>query len=237
MTTSRLAILLATLLAGMSTVFLLPRDQIVQPVGIDMNLPKMVGGKWFGRDVEISDREIGGLGRETEFSRKLYTNARGDEILASIVLAGHDMNTSIHRPEWCLPAQGWTIAGSSKIAVAVPGRGTLRTTRLSNARAARDTEGKPVAGADGQSFMVRNLDYYWFVGYDTVTDSHFMRNLIDTTDRLTKGYNQRWAFVTVAATLTDNLRPDGIGEKAADEEIKDFIAKLVPLTHKETVKF
>ena len=229
--------LLAVLLAGMSTVFLLPKGQIVQPVGIDMTLPAIVGGEWSGRDLQISDREIGGLGPETEFSRKLYKNARGDEIVASFVLAGHDMNTSIHRPEWCLPAQGWTVAGSGKSTIAIPERGTLKVTRLSNMRVARDSEGKPITDANGQTVMIRNLDYYWFVGYDTVTESHFMRNVIDSTDRLTKGYNQRWAFVTVAATLTDNFRANGLGEKETDATIQEFIQQLVPLTHRDSVRF
>jgi EpsI family protein len=237
MTTSRLAILLAVLLGGLSTIFLLPTQIRFQPLGVTLELPKMVGGVWYGRDQEIGVREREVLGHDTEFSRKLYTNARGDEILTSIVLSGQDMNTSIHRPEWCLPAQGWTIAGSSKKTLLVRERGSLTTTRLFNIRIPFDKETeKPILGADGQPLVVRNVDYYWFVGYDGVTDSHLERNITDIVDRLTQGYNQRWAFVTVAATVTANTQRDGLDEAATDAILQDFIQKLAPLIHKDTVR-
>ena len=238
MTTSRLAILLAVLLAGLSTVFLLPSQIRLQPLGITLELPKMVGGMWYGREQEIGIREQEVLGYDTEFARKLYANARGDEILTSIVLSGQDMNTSIHRPEWCLPAQGWTIAGSSKTAVSLRDRGSLTTTRLFNLRVPHDKDsGKPYLNPDGTQLVVHHLDYYWFVGHDGVTASHLNRNLIDITDRLTHGYNQRWAFVTVASTITRSLRADGLDEAGTDAMLQDFIQKLAPLIHKDTVRF
>lgn len=245
MTTSRLAILLAMLLAGMSCIFLLPdQSKFQQPTGIDLELPKTVGGMWLGTDQAVSAKEQDVLGKETEFSRKAYKNARGrsldggDIIQASVVLSGADMNTSIHRPEWCLPAQGWTIEDSSKISIIIPDRGKLVATRLKNMRFVPDKDtGKPITDKDGNKVVIRNLDYYWFVGYDTTTESHTTRNLIDITDRLRHGYNQRWAFMTVASNITENLLSDGLDEKETDEMIVEFIKKLVPLTHKDSVKF
>lgn len=239
MTTSRLVILLAVLLAGLSTVFLLPAQHAFdQPTGIDLQLPMMVGGAWYGKDLQVSDKEKLVLGSETEFSRKSYTNGRGDEIHASVVLGGRDMNTSIHRPEWCLPAQGWTIADSGTRTIPLGDRGKLVATRLSNMRFVPDREtGKPITDQEGRPLVVRNLDYYWFVGSTDVTASHVMRNVIDWQDRLLKGFNQRWGFVTVAATITDNLQRNGMNEAETDAMIQEFIKKLVPLTHKPTVKF
>ena len=239
MTTNRLAILLAVLLGGLSTIFLLPaQNNFLQPVGIGLELPTTVPGGWFGYDQAISEGERSTLGLGTEFSRKAYKNGRGDIIQASVVLSGLDMNTSIHRPEWCLPAQGWTIENSSKVPIMIPDRGKLVVTRLKNMRFIPDKEtGKPITDADGNKLIVRNLDYYWFVGFDTVTESHTTRNLIDITDRLMHGYNQRWAFVTIAANITENLQSDGLDEKETDEMIVEFIQKLVPMTHKDSVKF
>jgi len=239
MTTSRLALLLAVLLAGLSSIFLLPAQNVFnQPTGIDLDLPQMVGGIWYGKPLEISDREKIVLGSETEFSRRSYTNGRGDEVQASVVLGGRDMNTSIHRPEWCLPAQGWTIADSGTRTIPLGERGELVATRLSNMRFIPNPEtGKPVADKEGKPIVVRNLDYYWFVGSTDVTSSHVMRNVIDWKDRLMEGHNQRWGFITVAATITDNLQKDGRTEAETDAMIVEFIKKLVPLTHKESVKF
>jgi EpsI family protein len=238
MTTSRLVILLAVLLGGLSTVFLLPaQSNFHQPVGIDLALPERLDGNWYGRDEKVSDDERRVLGKETEFARKSYRNARGDTIQASIVLAGTDMNTSIHRPEWCLPAQGWTIANSGKVTLQIPGRGQLSVTRLSNVRFIPDAKtGKPILHPDGTPITMRNLDYYWFVGYDVVTETHVGRNLIDISDRLFHGYNQRWAFMTVAANITKGQYENGLDEAETDAMIQDFIQKLVPATHKESVK-
>jgi len=238
MTTSRLAILLAVLLGGLSTVFLLPRQVRQQPVGIQMELPRMVGGVWYGREQEVGDRERLSLGADTEFSRKLYSNARGDEILASIVLSGQDMNTSIHRPEWCLPAQGWTIAGSSRTQIPQRDRPSFTATRLFNVRMLQDPDtGKPYFDGQGQQVVLKNLDYYWFVGFDGVTPSHLSRNLIDITDRLLHGYNQRWAFVMVASNVTKGFRREGLDEAETDAMLHDFVQKLAPLIHRETVLF
>ena len=38
--------------------------------------------------------------------------------------------------------------------------------------------------------------YYFFVGKDTITNSHYERTFQDAKDRLIGGYAQRWAYVT-----------------------------------------
>lgn len=238
MTTSRLAILLAILLGGLSAVYLLPKQHSFdQPQGVTLQLPKMVGGVWYGRDLAVSDKERYSLGLETEFARKSYTNARGDEIQASIVLSGRDMNTSIHRPEWCLPAQGWTIAESQSAVISLGDRGVLPANRLSNMRLLRDpATGATIPGRDGQPLTLRNLDYYWFVGYTDATGSHFRRNCMDIADRLIHGYNQRWAFVMVMANVTEGFRPNGLSSEQTDAMLQEFIKKLVPAIHQESVR-
>ncbi len=246
MTTSRLAILLAVLLGGLSTIFLLPaQTDFHQPTGIDLELPKTIPGGWLGYDQEIGDKERSVLGPGgTEFSRKAYKRARGktldggDIILASVVLSGQDMNTSIHRPEWCLKAQGWNLEDSRTVGIMIPDRGMLSATRLTATRFVLDkATGKPAVDSDGSKLTMRIVDYYWFVGYNDLTESHLTRNLIDWSDRLMHGYNQRWGFITVSSTITENIQADGLDEKETDEMIRDFIQKLVPVTHKDSVKF
>jgi hypothetical protein len=41
----------------------------------------------------------------------------------------------------------------------------------------------------------------------------------------------------VAATVTDNVKRDGLDEQETDEMLRDFIGKLVPMIHRETVKW
>ncbi|MEA3207918.1 MAG: hypothetical protein QOE70_975 [Chthoniobacter sp.] len=229
MTTKRLAVLLVVLLAGLGSVVALPKAPAIQPVGIQLELPQFIGG-WYGRDLEISEKERLVLGAETEFARRAYRNGRGDEIQVTIVLSGHDMNTSIHRPERCLPAQGWTIADKRSVALLIPDRGVLSATRLHNLRPIHNDAGTA-------SLSLFNLNYYWFVGYTDVTGSHWGRTWIDMTDRLFKGYNQRWAYVTVSATITDNIATGGLNEAQTDALLRDFIKRLVPIVHKESAHF
>ena len=226
MTTKRLLLLLAVLL-GMSTVFFLPK-YFFQPLGIELELPETVGG-WTGTDVKIGDNEIAILGTETEFSRKHYSNGRGDDLFVTIVLAGHDMSKSIHRPERCLQAQGWSLTSSPIVTVPVPGRGRLDVKALKVVKVEQLK--------DGRQIPISNLNYYWFVGRTGTTASHFQRWLIDKGDRLFRGYNQRWAYITVAATVTQGLKNNGRSETETAALIEDFIKGMVPVTHLPSVKF
>jgi EpsI family protein len=224
MTTKRLAILLAVLLAGLGSIFLLPRQLGFQPVGIVLELPKMIGG-WYGTDVGVSEKEKQVLGQGTDFARKTYRNGRGYEITASIVLSGQDMNTSIHRPERCMPAQGYTIIDKRTQTIAMPGEGPLRTTRMQNVR--------NVTAADGAApASFYNLAYYWFVGHTDATGSHFTRTWFDIRDRLLHGYNQRWAFVMVSAELPPGAENDPRFEEVVDGWMQDFIKQLLPKIRK-----
>ncbi|HXM74228.1 MAG TPA: exosortase-associated EpsI family protein, partial [Chthoniobacterales bacterium] len=103
MTTNRLVVLLFVLLVGLSAVFFLPTSSNSQPVGIRLALPQSID-KWYGVDLPITERERQILAGDTEFARKEYTDGVGNTIYASIVLSGHDLDNSIHRPERCLPA-------------------------------------------------------------------------------------------------------------------------------------
>src|SRR6266571_367156 len=188
MSPKRLASLQLILLGGLGLVFLIPKDVKLQPAAINPLLPEFVGD-WQGVDQSVSQLERDSLGPDTQFVRKLYTKGI-DQIYVSVVLSGPDVNTSIHRPERCLPAQGWTVADSKKVSVSLRG-GTLRATRLENIRNVSQENGRPL--------NLRSLDYYWFVGHSDVTPSHYERTWIDIRDRVLKGCNQQWAYVTVVS--------------------------------------
>src|ERR1700730_7556253 len=224
MTIKRLASLQLILLGGLGSVFVVPKDIKMQPAAINSSLPEFVGN-WEGVDQSISQIECDSLGPDTQFVRKLYTRGT-DEIYVSIVLSGPDMNTSIHRPERCLPAQGWTVADSKAVSVPLPA-GVLRATRLQNIRS--------VSLQNSQPFSLRSLDYYWFVGHSDVTPSHYERTWIDIRDRLLKGRNQQWAFVTLVSTITKDYKIVGRTEKETDELLRGFIRDLVPQIQKTSV--
>jgi EpsI family protein len=225
MITKRLAILQSALLMGLGSVFLIPKDIRMQPAAIGLALPESVG-RWEGADQPIGQGEREILGPDTQFARKVYTNAVGDQVYASIVMSGPDMNTSIHRPERCLPAQGWTIADSKTVALPTA-NGTLKTTRLHNMRSVRTDS--------GQRLTLNSLNYYWFVGHSDITPSHLERTWIDIRDRVLKGQNQQWAYVTVMATITKDYKVFGRTEKETDELVRGFITDFVPQLQKISV--
>lgn len=183
-----------------------------------MNLPESIG-QWTGTPGKISDDELKSLAADTTFARKIYSNAFGDQILVSIVLAGEDPDNSIHRPERCLPAQGWTIVDSKT--VTIPTRAiALQVTRLHNEQAFKDDA--------GNLHRVDNLNYYWFVGYHRITASHIRRALFDIHDRVLRGYNQRWAYVTVASNITEGFARFGRSEAETDKMLQSFASDLFP---------
>lgn len=213
----RLVSLQLILAGGLGSVFLLPKDIRIQPSAVNLNLPIEVG-EWQGRDEAVSQGEKDMLGPDTQFARKVY--ARGtDEIFVSVVLSGPDMNTSIHRPERCLPAQGWTIATSDQVDMPLK-EGDLKATRLHNIRS--------VPLRDGQTLTLRSLNYYWFVGHQDVTPSHYERTWIDIRDRVLKGQNQQWAYVTVSSTVTKDFKVFGRDEAETDKMMREFMRVLVP---------
>ena len=218
MPTKPFAILLGIVLLGLGAVFLLPQHDGLGPAGIAMVLPENIG-EWTGRDAAVSPDELKGLAPDTGFERRFYTNAAGDQMYVSIVLSGTDMANSIHRPERCLVAQGWTPEKSQRVRIPLPSGTPLEITKLTDERDIRLAD-KPVA--------LRNLNYYWFIGSRDVTASHWTRTFIDIKDRLLYGENQRWAYVTVATNITDNLRPGGLNAQESAEVVERFIAQLVP---------
>ncbi len=217
----RLLLLQAVLLVGLSGVFLIPQKTTLGPAGIGLKLPEKVG-RWTGQAVPVSKEELQGLAPDTKFARQWYVNPAGDRINVSIVLSGADMANSIHRPERCLVAQGWTVESSHRVHIPMPdGKPPLEVTALSDVKEWRASEkAAPVA--------IKNLNYYWFIGSHDITASHWTRTLIDARDRLLHGDNQRWAYVTVAATVTDNLQAAGRTQEETAKFVEDFIAEIVP---------
>lgn len=220
MTVRRLVILQLVLFAGLGSAYLIPAPAKTQPIGVIMDLPDSIG-IWTGASQQITQLELEQLAKDTSFARKVYSNAFGDRILVSIVLAGEDPDNSIHRPERCLPAQGWTIIDSRTVTITTPTVPfPLQVTRLHNNQKFQDEK--------GDMHEVQNLNYYWFVGYDYMTPSHIDRAITDIRDRVVKGYNQRWAYITVASNVTQGLTKFGRSEAATDEMIQSFVRELFP---------
>jgi EpsI family protein len=186
--------------------------------GVIMNLPNLVGDFW-GIDQETSLTEKTLLPPDTEFAKKAYQSPDGREIVCQIVLSGAEKR-SIHRPEVCLPGQGWTIESSEIIPVPLKPGGALSVMKLTLSRefelSARNRK------------KVTMYFLYWFIGKDKTTADHKVRILLTSWDRIMHNMNHRWAYVIVSAPVTENLRPGGLNSQQTMEMLKDFIGTIAP---------
>jgi EpsI family protein len=215
------AVLIGLLAGALALTALGGKVSDVSEAGIVMKLPEQIG-EWVGVAMPVTEVERQGLPEDTEFERKLYRDARGNEIYCSIVLAGRDAR-SIHRPETCLPAQGWEVldARYEDVPVSAGGMAALRTRAL---RIVRRLEGE---GADSR---FERLNYYWFMGKDRVTASHVQRIIWNSLDRIVHSVNHRWAYITLTVAVP---RAGGASAAAANEEaaraaLRGFIGRLFP---------
>jgi len=185
-------------------------------------LPAKIG-VWEGEPQEITVEEKNALPPDTRFARVIYRDSSGAGIICSLVLSGADRG-SIHRPEVCLPSQGWVIHNSEVVTIPLddpPGR-PLRARRL--------LISKMVRTPDGQETELFRYNLYWFVGRDLTTADHGQRILRATLDRVLHDINHRWAYVTVAPLWI----PPG-KEKEVQAQMSQFIRDSFSLFHKPGV--
>lgn len=186
--------------------------------GIDLNLPDSVG-KFWGTRQEVSEAEKVILPADTEFAKKLYADGQGDNINCQIVLAGAEKR-SIHRPEICLPGQGWTLKSGEVVTIPLDKGNPLQVMKL--------TISRPVTLSNGFQKELTSYFIYWFVGKDTSTPYHFVRILKTNIDMLLHNTNHRWAYVIVSAPVLEGFTPDGKNAEQTLNMLKEFIGQVAP---------
>jgi Protein of unknown function (DUF3485) len=190
--------------------------------GVVMDLPEQVGA-FTGREEQPSEGERYVLPKDTEITKKLYKDDSGNVINAQIVLAGAEKR-SIHRPELCLPAQGWSINRWETVPV------TLRDGRTLPVMV--DVISRPVEITPGVTKPLTSLYCYWFVGNGVTTPSHTMRLLLTSWDRVVHRKNHRWAYVAVSAPVLKGFKPGGKNESETQDMISEFIGGIGPAVMK-----
>ena len=213
-------------------VYLLPQTASMIPSAVNMKLPVTIAG-WALKPIPASKEEIDALATDTEFSKaicfqgrpgeydRLYSNPVADRIDLSIVLSGHDLNNSIHRPERCMPAQGHTINNTSDVVVTLNNGQKLKVRRLLSVQSIPTNEAK----TEYQSFDC--VTYYFFVGSKQITNDHLNRILLDMKDRLLLGLDQRWAYVSISMWYGDlPWLQKKIRLEEADSKLKAFLQEF-----------
>lgn len=226
---ARLLLMIILSIIGLGAVVALPDHVEMLPSAVKMKWPEIAGDWVKVRDTVESPQEKSILAPDTQFSKSQYIHANSNfQLEVGIVLSGMDPNNSIHRPERCLVAQGHIgLVRQGREVKLVDGR-ILPVMRLfTNLQWVDSSKDAPPV-----QHSTNFLTYYWFVGNDLLTSSHYERTFRDVRDRLLRGANQRWAYFTVAVHLNDNEKtralanaPDG----ELDKYIQKFIADVIPL--------
>jgi len=197
---------------------LLPTPNTTPKAGVIMDLPETIGG-FSGKIIAATPGEIATLPSDTQIVRREYFNSAGDRIMASIVLSGGEKR-SIHRPEVCLPAQGWSMRGGKVEPISLADGRDLQVMDLS---LTRDVEVGP-----GDRRKLYADYFYWFVGNEVSTPYHWKRVFLTSFDRITKNINHRWAYVIVMSIVTEGFVPHGKNETQTVEMLKQFTAQIAP---------
>jgi Protein of unknown function (DUF3485) len=216
---------------GLSLVYILPQAGSVANSAVRMDLPKGFGA-WSLNSIPASKSEIETLGADTKFSKAECFAERPDEydskgnpvpdyVNLSIVLSGYDLNSSIHRPERCMPAQGHQILGSSDVRIELSNGHQFEVKRLKSVRRVSNEK-------SAESKEWKCITYYFFIGHEQITNDHLTRTFLDMKDRLVKGMDQRWAYVSASIYYGDVewIRAREVTEEEADDKLRNFISEL-----------
>lgn len=133
--------------------------------------------------LEPSEVELSVLPSDTRFDKRLYTAPDGHWYQVTVVIGGTS-KSSIHRPELCLPAQGFLMTAPCDVKVG----GTLwRAITL---------DGGSMRPSLGFAYTFFNQDGYR-------TSSHTARIIRDVWDRSIMNRIDRWVMVTLNTSRTD----------------------------------
>ncbi len=165
----------------------------------------------------VTHLELDWLPKDTTYGRRRYFTADGSWLDLSVVLMGRD-RTSIHKPEYCLPGQGFAIdrklSEMTSFEIGKPHPYSLPICKI--------IASKKLKTADGREEVRRAVFVYWFVADGELTASHLQRMWWMGRDMIRTGIVQRWAYVSCLAVC----RPGD--EDATFERMKVFLTAAVP---------
>jgi hypothetical protein len=124
--------------------------------------------------------------------------------------------TSIHKPDYCLPGQGWVIKDKSVVNIAMAGAQKYELP------VAKWLVANSIQNSSGQKQAVSALYVFWLVADQEETPDNYQRMWWMGRDLLRTGVLQRWAYVSYFAVCMPGQ------EEATFERMKQLIAHAVP---------
>jgi hypothetical protein len=155
------------------------------------------------------------LPQDTSYAQRRYVAPDGFWVNANIILMGAD-RTSIHRPDYCLPGQGWQIGEKTEVKLPIAGSQPYELPVMKWSLRNQFT------GADGQKQEVSGLYVFWFVTENQTTDSITAMQQSLLFHQLRHGVLQRWAYISYFAVCLPGQ------EEATFARMKQLITDSVP---------
>ena len=179
-------VLIPAVTAALVVAAMLYQARTVDPVLCDAPDAKLaeIGG-YTSEPVEVSEAERHVLPDDTGFDKRRYEDGDGNWFQVSMVIGGKS-KSSIHRPELCLPGQGFQMMSP-------------RTVESGGVEWHLVTLARGAVPACGFAYTFFNQDGYR-------TSSHLKRIFRDVWDRSIRGRIDRWVMVTVYSSDADEAR-------------------------------
>ena len=164
---------------------MLYQARTVDPVLCEAPVVKLVEIEGFTSEpVEISEAERTILPVDTVIDKRRYVSLDGEFHVSAVV--GGRSKGSIHRPELCLPAQGFQMTSP-------------RTVEVGGVEWHLVTLARKASSSMGFAYTFFNQDGYR-------TSSHLRRIFRDVWDRSMRGRIDRWVMMTVHSSVSDEAR-------------------------------
>ena len=177
-------------------------------------MPANLSG-YVSTNLPITAVESGTLPKDTIFGKRLYQSSDGFQSQMTTILMGAD-RTSIHKPQFCLVGQGWTIdkTETTEIKMERPFPYNLPVMKLTTSLRGKDKSGRPI--------QLRGLYVYWFVADKQLTASHFERVWWGARNLVRTGVIDRWAYISCFSPCLPGQEDD------AFERMKKLIIRAAP---------
>ncbi|HEY5346168.1 MAG TPA: exosortase-associated EpsI family protein [Verrucomicrobiae bacterium] len=155
------------------------------------------------------------LPKDTSFAQRHYSAPDGAWAIGNVVLMGAD-RTSIHRPNYCLPGQGWQVRDQTEVKLTIAGAPPYELPVM------KWIVSRNYSAPDGSQQSVSGIYTFWFVTEHQTTDSFpaMLKSMLF--HQLAHGVLQRWAYVSYFTVC----RPGA--EDATFARMKSLIAASVP---------
>jgi hypothetical protein len=182
---------------------------------LEVVLPETLPG-YQSQALEQSPVVTNTLPPDTSYGQRIYSTADGFRSLVNVVLMGSS-RSSIHQPQICLTAQGWSINdAASRVELVRMDRPIPYDLPVMRLEASRPAE------LNGQAVTEKGIYVYWFVDADRLTAVHSHRMWWMASDMVLKNVLDRWAYVSLFAVCGPGQ------EEATYDRMKKLIVASVP---------